>query len=255
MELLKSVRKRSFLSEVAYVILNILLAVALLVAVLVTNVPWPALGIILLSKWRVFAVRSRYWMANIRANMIDTIVGVSVVVMLSTANGSLSTQLSLVALYIAWLLFIKPRSKRSFVAAQAMIGLVFGIAALVQISPSLPASVVVAGAWLVAYSAARHILSVQHETHLNFLSLLWGFIVAEIMWLSYHWTIGYAINPKLQLAQATIIVAILSFLAERMYVSYHKHGSLNYGELVLPVLMSMSVIVVLLFFFSGAATI
>lgn len=255
MELLKTVRKRSFLSEVAYVILNILLAVALLVAVLITNVPWPALGIVLLSKWRVFAVRSRYWVANIRANMVDTIVGVSMVVFLYAASGDLVTQTVLTALYVVWLLFIKPRSKRSFVALQASVGLIFGIGALVQVSPSLPASVVVIVAWVIAYSAARHILSVRHETHINFLSLLWGFVVAEIMWLSYHWTIGYDINPTLQLAQVTIIVGVLSFLAERMYVSYHKNGSLSYGELVLPILLSMSIIIVLLFFFGGAATI
>lgn len=255
MELLKTVRKRSFLSEVAYVVLNILLALALLIAVLVTNVPWPALGLVLLSKWRVFAVRSRYWIANIRANMIDTIVGISMVVLLYESIGHLTTQISLTALYILWLLFIKPRSKRAFVATQAFVGLIFGIAALVQVSPSLPASVVVIVAWLIAYSSARHILSVQHETHINFLSLLWGFIVAEIMWLTYHWTIGYAVSPALQLAQVTIIIAMLSFLAERIYVNYHKNGSLNYGELVLPILLSMSVIVVLLFFFGGAATI
>ena len=78
MELLKSVRKRSFLSKVAYVILNIALAVALLVIVIVVNVPWPALGLVLLSKWRIFAVRSRYWIANIRANMIDLIVSLRI---------------------------------------------------------------------------------------------------------------------------------------------------------------------------------
>src|SRR6478735_5599239 len=115
MELLKSVRKRSFLSEVAYVVLNIALAIALLVIVLVVNVPWPALGLVLLSKWRIFAVRSRYWLANIRANMIDVIVGVSMVVLLYSAAGDLTAQISLTALYIAWLLFLKPRSKRQYV--------------------------------------------------------------------------------------------------------------------------------------------
>lgn len=181
MELLKSVRKRSFLSEVAYVILNIALAVALLVIVIVVNVPWPALGLVLLSKWRIFAVRSRYWIANIRANMIDLIVGVSMVVLLYSAGDDRVVQICLTALYIAWLLFLKPRSKRRYIASQAAVGLLFGIAAIVQISPELPSSVVVLVSWLVGYSATRHVLSVEHETHINFLSLLWGFVVAEIM--------------------------------------------------------------------------
>jgi len=255
MELLKSVRRRSFLSEVAYVILNIVLAVMLLVLVLVVSVPWPALGLVLLSKWRIFAVRSRYWAANIRANMVDVIVGISMVVFLYSAEGDLPTQIGLTSLYIAWLLFLKPRSKRAYVAAQAMAGLIFGIGAIVQLSPDLPASVVVILGWLVGYSSTRHILSVQHESHINFLSLLWGFVVAEIMWLTYHWTIGYQVGNSLQLAQVVIIVGALSFLAERIYISHHKNGQVNSSDVMMPALLTISAIGVVLFVFGGAATI
>src|ERR1700722_11517154 len=48
-----------------------------------------ALAIILLSKWRMFAVRRRYWPANIRANDIDIIVGVSAVIFMSQTSSSL----------------------------------------------------------------------------------------------------------------------------------------------------------------------
>lgn len=255
MELLKIVRRRSFLSETAYIILNIALAVMLLVLVLVVNVPWPALGLVILSKWRIFAVRSRYWTANIRANLVDVIVGISMVVLLYAAAGDLPTQISLTALYIGWLLFLKPRSKRAYIAAQAMTGLVFGIAAIVQTSPILPASVVVLLSWLVGYAASRHVLSVQHESHINFLSLLWGFVVAEIMWLSYHWTIGYQVGDTLQLSQVVVIVASLSFLAERMYVSYNKHDRIRSSDVMMPTLLTLSVVAVVVFVFGGAATI
>lgn len=257
MELLKSIRRRSFLSEVAYIILNIALALILLGLVLWLHSPWPALGLVALSKWRVFAVRSRYWAANIRANLIDTIVGICMVTFLYVADidGALVTQIGLTALYVGWLLFLKPRSKRAYVAAQAMIGLVFGVAAIVQISPSLPVSVVVLLSWLVGYAATRHILSVQHESHINFLSLLWGFVVAEIMWLSYHWTIGYQVGGTLQLSQAVVIIAALSFLAERVYVSYHKNGQIQSSDVMMPALLTLSIIGVVLFVFGGAATI
>lgn len=255
MELLKNIRKRSFLSEVAYVILNIALAVMLLVLVLVVNVPWPALGLVLLSKWRIFAVRSRYWAANIRANLVDVIVGISMVVFLYSASGSLTTQMGLTALYVAWLLFLKPKSKRSYVATQAMVGLIFGIGAVVQISPSLPASIVVLLAWLVGFATARHVLSVQHESHINFLSLLWGFVVAEIMWLAYHWTIGYQVGSTLQLPQVAVIIVALSFLAERIYMSAHRNGTVQTSEIMMPTLLTLSVIGVVLFVFGGAATI
>lgn len=255
MELLKIVRRRSFLSETAYIILNIALAVMLLILVLVVNVPWPALGLVLLSKWRVFAVRSRYWGANIKANLIDVIVGIGMVTILYSAAGDLPAQLVLTALYIGWLLFLKPRSKRGYVAAQAMIGLIFGISAIVQVSPSLPASVVVLASWLVGFAATRHILSIQHETHINFLSLLWGFIVAEIMWLGYHWTIGYQVGSTLQLSQLVVAIAALSFLAERIYISYHRNGRIQSAEVMMPALLTLSVIAVVLFVFGGAATI
>ena len=256
MELLKYVRKRSFLSESIYVVLNILLAVALLIVTITTTVPWPAVGLVLLSKWRVFAVRTRYWIANIRANMIDTIVGMSVVTFLYQTNGELVLQIALTAGYTAWLLFVKPRSKRSFVAAQALIGLVVGIGAIVMISPVLPAFVVVLLSWIVAYSSARHVLSIQHETHINFLSLIWGFVIAELMWLAYHWTIGYDILGPLQLPQIMLIVAALAFLTERTYANYHKNGGvIKTGEIALPSLLCISVIAVLLFVFSGATTI
>lgn len=255
MELLKIVRKRSFLSEVAYIILNIALAIMLLVLVLVVNVPWPALGLVLLSKWRIFAVRSRYWAANIRANLVDVIVGISMVVFLYAATGSLTTQIGLTALYIAWLLFLKPKSKRAYVASQAMVGLIFGIGAIVQISPSLPVSVVVLLSWLVGFATARHVLSVQHESHINFLSLIWGFVVAEIMWLAYHWTIGYQVGSTLQMSQVAIILIAMSFLAERVYLSAHKNGSVQSGDVMMPALLTLSVIGVVLFVFGGAATI
>ena len=235
--------------------MNITLAVMLLVLVLVVNVPWPALGLVLLSKWRIFAVRSRYWAANIRANLVDVIVGISMVIFLYAASGDLPSQIGLTALYIAWLLFLKPKSKRAYVAAQAMTGLVFGIGAIIQTSPILPAFVVVLLSWLVGYAASRHILSVQHESHINFLSLVWGFVVAEIMWLTYHWTIGYLVGSSLQLSQVVVILAALSFLAERVYVSFRKNGEIVSSEVMMPTLLTLSIIGVVLFVFGGAATI
>ncbi len=255
MELLKTARRRSVWSEIIYVLLNILLAITILIAVLATTTPWLAFGLILLSKWRVLAVRSRYWMANIRANMVDMIVGFSVVVFLNAAQGDLVIQIALTALYIGWLLFIKPRSKRSIVALQALIGVLFGIGAIMQLSPSWPASLVVILSWLVGYSAARHIMSVQHESHINFLSLLWGFVVAEIAWLTYHWTISYTVAGNLQLAQSTIIIVALSFLAERIYMSYHHHQQIRMNDIILPALLSLSVIAVVVFVFGRAASI
>ena len=82
MEFLKFARKRSFLSEVVYTALNVGLAIAVLLVVLYTQSIWFAIAVVILSKWRVFAVRPRFWWANLQSNLVDFIVSVSVVVVL-----------------------------------------------------------------------------------------------------------------------------------------------------------------------------
>src|ERR1700712_27429 len=68
-----------------------------------------ALSLILLSKWRMFAVRPRFWLANIRANAVDIIIGVSVLAfMVGTASEGL--QLLWAALWATWLIVIKPKA-------------------------------------------------------------------------------------------------------------------------------------------------
>lgn len=255
MELLKTARRRSLFSEIVYIVLNILLALAIFATVVITASPWYAFALVFLSKWRVFAVRTRYWLANIRANMIDAIVGFSIVVFMYAATGSLVSQVGLTILYIIWLLLIKPRSRRVFIVIQAGVGMLFGIGAVMQLSANWPAVLVVLLTWAIGYSAARHVLSVEHETHLNFLSLVWGFVVAEIAWLSYHWTIGYNMPGSIQLAQATIIIVLLSFLAERVHASYQRDGKVQMNEIILPTLLSISIIGILLFVFGGAVSI
>jgi hypothetical protein len=79
MEFLKLVRKRSFLSEAVYTVLNIALAVAVVIVIRYTGSIGFAIGLVVLSKWRVFAVRPRFWWANLRSNLVDFIVSISFV--------------------------------------------------------------------------------------------------------------------------------------------------------------------------------
>ena len=74
MDLLKMHKRRSRLSEVAYVVLNIGLAAMVFAIVYTANSPWLAIAAVLLSKWRVLAVRPRFWFANLIANMVDILL-------------------------------------------------------------------------------------------------------------------------------------------------------------------------------------
>jgi hypothetical protein len=79
MELLKTVKRRTFWSELVYYVLNIGLAATLLVIAQAFQTPFPALALVVLSKWRIIAVRPRFWWANIQANLVDLTVGIGVV--------------------------------------------------------------------------------------------------------------------------------------------------------------------------------
>lgn len=252
MEFLKSSKRRSLFSELVYIILNIALAVAILLVVRAIESPLPAFGLVLISKWRVLAVRPRYWFANVQANLVDIIVSLSVVVLLYAASGALVTQLLLTLLYVGWLLFIKPRSKRAYVTIQAGTAIFLGVTALMSVSFDWIASGVVVPMWVIGYSAARHVLGSYDDAHISFYSLIWGLVFAEIGWLAYHWTFAYSLPGAgdIRLSQAALVTLAISFLAERAYASYSHHGAVRSNDIILPALLSVSVILVLLTFFN-----
>jgi len=264
MEFLKLVRKRSFLSEAVYTVLNIALAIAVVVVIRYTGSVGFAIGLVVLSKWRVFAVRPRFWWANLRSNLVDFIVSISFVLhmyIVNAANIAESRQLLLLGiltlLYIGWLLFVKPRSKRAYIAVQAGAAVLLGTSALFAVSYNWPASVVVLAMWLIGYTAARHILTAyDDETHGLFLSLVWGVILAELAWVAYHWTIAYNLPfiTTLHIPQVAIIATLMSFLAFKSYDSFHKNAKIRINDIILPLLFTLSVALVLLVLFNRVGT-
>jgi hypothetical protein len=116
MELLKTVKRRTFWSELVYYVLNIGLAAALLVIAQAFQTPFPALALVVLSKWRIIAVRPRFWWANIQANLVDLTVGIGVVGLMYLPTSVFYFRVALAVLYAIWLVVIKPMSKRWQVA-------------------------------------------------------------------------------------------------------------------------------------------
>jgi hypothetical protein len=254
MEFLKIVRRRSFLSEVVYTVLNIALAVGVVLIIQATQSPWLAIGLVILSKWRVLAVRPRYWFVNVQANLVDFIVSISLIVFLYTTEVGIGTPTQklfimavLTVLYIGWLLFLKPRSKRMYVVAQAGVALFTGTMALYMISYAWPASVVVLLMWLIGYTTARHILSSYDETHILFLSLLWGLLLGEIGWLAYHWTVAYMPLgiQSVMFPRVALTVLCIGFILHRAYDSFYHHQKIRGNDVLLPILFTVSIIVVL----------
>jgi len=261
MEFLKVIKRRSFLNEVIYVILNIAIAFALLFIIRLTGSLLLAFALVLLGQWRVFAVRPRFWFAHIQANIVGTIVSVGFVVFLYVANLSgtnifetILMQVFFTLLYIGWLLFLKSQSKRVYIVAQAGVALFVGITAIFNMSYNWFASPVVILTWLVGYGTARHILSsYDEESHTQFLSVIWGIVLSEICWLAYHWTIAYRliITKSMFLPQVSIITLCFAFVVYKSYDSFHHHQKIRMNDIILPLVFSISVIAILVLAFNG----
>jgi hypothetical protein len=265
MEFLKTIKKRrSLLSEVVYIVLNIGIAILLMVIIRTTGSLLLAFAIVILGKWRIFAVRPRFWFANIQANLVSIIVSVSFVVLLYAAGLSglnstevLVVQSILVILDIIWLLFLKSQSKRIYIVAQAGVALFVGITSIFYLSYNWIASVSVVLAWLVGYATARHVLgSYDDESHTVFLSLVWGLVLAEISWLAYHWTIAYHVPfvSNMMVPQASIVVLCLGFLTYKSYDSFYHHQKIRMNDIFLPLIFTVAIISVLVLFFNGVST-
>lgn len=265
MEFLKTIKKRrSLLNEVVYIALNIGLAILLLITIRTTGSMWLAFALVFIGKWRIFAVRPRFWFANIQANLVSIIVSLSFVVLLYVANSGNASDLQilivqsvLVLFDIGWLLFLKSQSKRIYVVAQAGIALFIGITAIYNLSYGWIASLVVLLVWLVGYATAKHVLgSYDEESHTALLSLTWGLLIAEISWLAYHWTIAYRLPfiTNMLLPQVSIIILCFGFLTYKSYNSFYHHQKIRINDIILPLLFTISIVTVLILAFNGVNT-
>ncbi len=178
------------------------LAVLLLVRL---NLDILALLLILLSKWRMFAVKPHHWVPHIRTNAVDIIVGVSLLACMSS-TGALTWQLLWVAVYEFWLLALKPRSSVLMVSLQAMIAQTLGFVSIFFVFENAYLAFMVLSYGFIAYFCARHFLSSFDEPHAQILASQWGFFAASLMWVLAHWLLF--IGP---IAQPALILSVLGY--------------------------------------------
>ena len=250
---------RNALSTVIHVVLNVALAVTSTALTVVSGNWIFGVLLVLLSKWRVVAVRPRYWWLNIKANLVDYIVGISLVLLVYLAG---TTSLNiwhviLTVIYAVWLVFIKPRSTERANELQSMCAVFFGSFATALITDGLnnplPATLLT---FVIGYGASRHIL-MQGEDHDYALStFIFGLLFMELTWVLYHWTIIYPLNigaTSLVVPQLPIAISVLFFVFMRGYKSAVRHdGKIRTDDIFLPALFSVLLMVVMIFFFSTA---
>ena len=260
MNLFKVSKRKLPIGEIAHLFLNVLLAVSVFSLVYVgDSAVYAALGLVLISKWRIFAVRPRYWWANVLANIVDVTVSLSIVALLylaGTADSySLGLQLGITAFYILWLVLIKPRSKRFWVVLQASLALFLGTWALTAFSHETYLLVCVLSFYTIGVGVARHVLALFEESEMSLMSMVFGLILAEIGWLTYHWSVAYSVNflGDFKLPQMAIISLALGLCIYSLFSAARsgKSSKLFAGEVVAPVLFSVAIIAVLVIFFSS----
>lgn len=174
-----------------------------------------ALLLILLAKWRMFAVRPRFWPANIRANAVDITIGLSAVIFIANSpNGYI--QIAWAVAYVAWLVLLKPATSAILVALQAMLAQLTGLMALFLVWADAPLWGLVLVTGCICYVAARHFFDSFDEAYAKLLSYLWGYFGAALVWLLGHWLLFYGL-----IAQPTLILSMVGYGLAALYYFDH----------------------------------
>ena len=233
-------------SHVAHVALLVSLPI---LAYVLVRIDFVAIAILLivLSKWRVVAVRPRYWLANIAANGVDVIVGVSLVLFMS--NTSVTWwQLFWMAFYIGWLTWLKARSDVLSVSVQAMIGQLLGLAVLYLKFGDASLPILVASTWAVTYLAARHFLTSFEEPHTALLAHLWAFFSGSLAFVLGHWLLFYG-----TIAQIIVFLTTIGYcLAGLYYLDATERLTPSLRRQMLGIMSAILLIVIVLSDWTGS---
>lgn len=225
---------------IVHMLLNILLPVLVFVLVRISSYELAA-ALILLSKWRILAVKPRHWPANVRANAVDISVGLSSLVFMMQTNSQI-IQLVWAIIYTIWLIIIKPRSSTIFVTIQAMIGQFAGLCSLFLFFGDAQTYLLVLLGGLVCYFSARHFFTGFDEPMTRYLSDMWGYFATALIWVLSHWLLFYGV-----VAQPTLLLSVIGFnLAGLYYLNkYDKLSSLLRRQLIF---VMIAIIVIALVF-------
>lgn len=170
-----------------------------------------ALAVILISKWRIFAVRPRHWLAHFRTNAVDVIFSLSILSFM-TSTSSMSWQMAWVALFEIWVLLIKPGTKALSVSFQALLAQLTGLIALFITFEEVGLAAYIVGATVITYFSARHFFGSFEEDYFNAYSWAWASFSACLTWVLGHWLLFY--GPVAQLA---VILSVLGYGFAALY--------------------------------------
>lgn len=238
--LVQKIKPSRGFSHVLYLLLNMLLPLTVFMLVR-TGFVSVAIGVILLSKWRMFAVRPRFWLANIRTNAVDLIIGLSV---LALMDGTQTNWLQLLYafLWILWLIFIKPRNDVLWVSLQALSAQAVGLTAIFSALDHQSLMVLVLAVGFTCFFCAHHFFYSFDEEHIRVLAYIWAYFGAALTWILGHWLIYY----YHVIAQPTLLLFTIAFSLGTLYYLDHfdKLSKSIRRQIIFILITIISVIVV-----------
>lgn len=238
-------KPKSGFSHFLHLGLNALLPALLFVMIRMGFVPLAA-SLVILSKWRMFAVRPRYWPANVRANGVDLTVGFATVIFMSN-SATAAWQLVWAVSYAIWLIFIKPGSSVWKTSLQALIAQTVGLMALFMALGDAPLYVLVILVWMICYGVARHFFTSFEEPYTSLYAHTWGYFAAALTWLLGHWLIFYGI-----VAQPTLLLTVMGFgLSALYYLEQTDRLSIVVRRNFVVMMVAIILVVILLTNWSG----
>lgn len=201
-----------------------------------------AVALLLLSKWRMFAIHPRHWISHVRANAVDIIVGLSFLEFIHQSD-TVVFQALWVVLFEVWLLFIKPGSNNAYVAFQALTGQTLGLISLFLAFEDSILAFYVAAVWVICYFSARHFLGIFEERHGSLISSVWAFLSASLMWVLGHWLLFFG-----PVSQPAVLISVIGFgLAGLYYLDQNDRLAVAAKR---QILIAMFVLVFVLIVFS-----
>ncbi len=247
-------KSRNIASSMVHVLLNLLLGVGSILITVLSGSPLLGLILVLASKWRIFAVRHRYWWFNIKSNLIDLIVGISVVLLSYTAGQEfLIVDAILMVFYCAWLLFIKPMSSERAAFIQSLIAVFLGISATVLMTTNLNPVAIVLISFIIGYAGSRHVLVQSDDKDFTLTTLVCGLAFAEVAWLSSNWTIIYTFGTTgIRIPQLAILLTIFLFAynyARSVMIKYQE--DFRFKQIAGPVIFAAVLAAIVVIWFSN----
>jgi hypothetical protein len=217
-----------------------------------------AIILVILSKWRVFMVKPRFWLDNIKANGVDFIFGFSVVaIMYLIGRGGILDSLAVSSkvmylrlfgafVYALWLVVIKHFSSKMGIAVQSYLAVVSGLIAAFWYLAFTSQIVVGIAVILIISAASYHIrLSYQDASEGNKLSLMWLLITSYCLTFLFNYMSSYSVLGSFILTSSGLLLTVNFIGFETTYYLMKRGHSISIVSLPLSLAFLVNLAIVI----------